>query len=349
MGEQIRIWQVQKGDSLQELPHEELDLEARLENWLASDIRVLSPDLLVIGKQVQTASGGVIDLLCIDRNGDLVIVELKRSKTPRDITAQVLDYASWVSDLSSDQVLEIAAKYGFNDGSLEEAFNAHFGASLPEIVNEQQRMLIVGSRIDSQSERVIKYLSSKYGVQINAVTFQYFKQGPLELLGSAFLFEPEDQLPAPKGKRRVQKTVDQLLDEIQDDRYRQVVETLLREFEDNGFILKPGSSGLSIRREIPDRGTPVSVGWFFPPGVKGWQFLCNLVLGYEAAPSPPFTASVMQVLRAYQDRLEKIPGAERVKHTTMHAFHLEQETVAEQARLVKECIAWLGREFAALE
>lgn len=256
----MRIWQVQKGDQLQEVHHEELDLEARLENWLASDIRVLSPALLVIGKQVQTASGGVIDLLCIDRNGDLVIVELKRSKTPRQITAQALDYASWVSDLSSERVLEIAANHLPKNGSFEEAFNANFGEPLPDVVNEAQRMLVVGSRIDSQSERIIKYLSSNFGVPINAITFQYFKEGPLEFLGSVFLLEPEDQPPPRKGKRRVKKTVMQLLDEIQDDKYRQVVETLLKAFEDNGFILEPGSSGLSIRRVVPDRGTPVSVG-----------------------------------------------------------------------------------------
>jgi RecB family endonuclease NucS len=40
--------------------------------------------------------GGRIDLLCINGDGDIVIVELKRDKTPREITAQALDYASWV-------------------------------------------------------------------------------------------------------------------------------------------------------------------------------------------------------------------------------------------------------------
>ena len=47
----------------------------------------------MIGRQVDTAFGGRIDLLTIGAGGALSIVEMKRHKTPRDIVAQVLDYA----------------------------------------------------------------------------------------------------------------------------------------------------------------------------------------------------------------------------------------------------------------
>ena len=52
----------------------------------------------MIGREVETDFGGSIDILCIDAEGDLVIVELKRDRTPREVTAQALDYASWVTD-----------------------------------------------------------------------------------------------------------------------------------------------------------------------------------------------------------------------------------------------------------
>ena len=69
---------------------------------------VLDPNLLVIGREVETDFGGFIDILCIDAAGDLVIVELKRDKTPREVTAQALDYASWVANLSNERVTSIA-------------------------------------------------------------------------------------------------------------------------------------------------------------------------------------------------------------------------------------------------
>jgi RecB family endonuclease NucS len=55
----------------------------RIQSWLEKDISLISSDLLIIGREVETAYGGFIDLLCLDRNGDVVIVELKRDKTPR--------------------------------------------------------------------------------------------------------------------------------------------------------------------------------------------------------------------------------------------------------------------------
>src|ERR1700722_2360890 len=103
MLEEIRIWQVDNTDGLTEVKCSKLDLEARIEKWISNDISLLSPDLLVIGKQVPTASGKFIDLLCIDRSGSIFIVELKRDKTPREVTAQALDYASWVKDLDADE------------------------------------------------------------------------------------------------------------------------------------------------------------------------------------------------------------------------------------------------------
>jgi RecB family endonuclease NucS len=111
MPQEVRLWCIGQNDQLLECTQGPLNFEARLEDWLVRDISILSDDLLVIGRQVETAFGGYIDLLCIDRAGDLVIVELKRDKTPREITAQTLDYASWVTDLSRDGISAISLRY----------------------------------------------------------------------------------------------------------------------------------------------------------------------------------------------------------------------------------------------
>ncbi len=191
MGSDVRLWRIETGDRLVEVNQARLDLESRLQEWLASDISVLDPGLLVIGREVETDFGGFIDLLCIDAAGDLVIVELKRDKTPREITAQALDYAAWVVGLSNDRITSIAADY--LGAPLEEVFAGKFDAELPETLNGEHRILVVGSEIDPGSERIIKYLSETHGVNINAATFQYFRlpEGT-ELLGRVFLIEPSD-------------------------------------------------------------------------------------------------------------------------------------------------------------
>jgi len=191
MAEEIRIWQVGEGDTLKEITRAPLNLEQRIECWLAKDIRILSPDLLVIGRQVQTDSGGYIDLLCLDSDANLVIVELKKDKTPREVTAQALDYGSWVKTLSAEEISDIALRH--LDKPLEEAFVARFKSELPDVINERHSMVIVGARIDESSERIIKYLSDTYGVPINAATFGYFRdENGTELLARTFLVEPAE-------------------------------------------------------------------------------------------------------------------------------------------------------------
>lgn len=191
MPEEIRLWKIDGGDQLTEVTRSSLDLESRLESWLERDIGILDPELLVIGRQVATDFGGCIDLLCIDRDGDLAVVELKRDKTPREITAQVLDYGSWIQELSSERISAVADAF-LGAGKLEEKFRARFAAELPETINAGHRLLVVGSEIDNSSERIIRYLSGSYGVNINAATFRYFKaDGGEEFLGRVFLIEPE--------------------------------------------------------------------------------------------------------------------------------------------------------------
>ena len=121
MTQRIRLWKVAEGAVPEEIPNSGVGLEKRLEDWLARDISMLDPNLLVVGRQVPTAFGGFIDLLCIDREGFLVVVELKQGQTPREVTAQALDYASWAKDLNTDDIEEIAEKYLKMEGSLEEA------------------------------------------------------------------------------------------------------------------------------------------------------------------------------------------------------------------------------------
>lgn len=191
IAKEVRLWRIDQGDFLKELKKSKLDLEKRIESWLEYDISIISNELMVIGRQVETDFGGIIDLLCLDNNGDVAIVELKRDKTPREITAQALDYASWVKELDSDKIIEIANSYLRDKMTFEEAFKNKFGEDFPDIINERHKIIIVASEIDSSSERIIKYLSDSYGVGINAITFHYFQnEEGKEYLTRVYLIEP---------------------------------------------------------------------------------------------------------------------------------------------------------------
>ena len=74
------VWSL---DDKQPLQPSELTDEKELEELLEKHIELLNPNWMVIGRQVATPAGKRIDLLCMDRDGDLIVVELKKNLTPR--------------------------------------------------------------------------------------------------------------------------------------------------------------------------------------------------------------------------------------------------------------------------
>ena len=101
------LWKV--AATPQPLPEAQLASEKKLEDMIVAAPRLLSDEWMLIGRQEDTGFGGRIDLLAIAPDGALVLIELKRDKTPRDVVAQSLDYASWVEKLRPE---DIAAIYG---------------------------------------------------------------------------------------------------------------------------------------------------------------------------------------------------------------------------------------------
>ena len=94
---QHAIWTV--ADKPVPLAAARLPGEQTLEEMIVRDPRILSSEWMLIGRQEVTSHGGRIDLLAIAPDGSLVLIELKRDRTPREIVAQALDYASWVDGL----------------------------------------------------------------------------------------------------------------------------------------------------------------------------------------------------------------------------------------------------------
>ena len=191
MPTEVKLWQIED-DKPKHIQQGRLDLESRLEDWLRDDIGFVNDDLLVIGQQVKVEHGGKIDLVAVDSDANLVILELKRDKTPRDIVAQVLDYASWVQKLDYEDVEKLASDFLPDGKPLEQAFKEKFRDDLPETVNESHRMYIVGSSLDPATERIVQYLAETHRVDINVANFAYFKTSDgAELIGRSMLLDEE--------------------------------------------------------------------------------------------------------------------------------------------------------------
>ncbi len=60
MPQDVRTWEIKNGN-IHGLKKYQLDVEERIADWIAEDISFLSYGLLIIGGQVATVAGGIID------------------------------------------------------------------------------------------------------------------------------------------------------------------------------------------------------------------------------------------------------------------------------------------------
>ncbi len=183
-----------------------MPLESRLEELIEADPGILGQPLLLIGRQVSTQYGKVVDLLGMDAEGGLHVLELKRDRTPREVVAQVLDYGSWVQELTNEQIRDIYTSYARGRGlaeELDEAFALRFGGSPPEALNSTHSLTIVASEIDAATERIVTYLASGFQVPVNVLFFRYFEDEGRSYLARTWLIdEAEAVVPSAGAKGR---------------------------------------------------------------------------------------------------------------------------------------------------
>ena len=96
--------------SFTELGFKERD---NLQEWIAKSPNIFDEDLLIIQKEFAGFDDTKerLDLLALDKNGDLVIIENKLDDTGRDVTWQALKYTSYCSSLSKENIKNIFQEY----------------------------------------------------------------------------------------------------------------------------------------------------------------------------------------------------------------------------------------------
>lgn len=190
------LWRI--GEKPARLFHCSLDSEQQLEILICADPAILSPDWLLIGRQVLTAYNKYIDLLAVDQTGSVIVIELKKDKTPRDVVAQAMDYATWVKDLDAATLAEIHGefrqKYHGDTRSLDEAFAQKFGLKLDEeSLNSSHQMVIVATEMDASTERIVRYVN-EYNIPLNVLFFRVFGDGDSRYLSRAWFIDPSETL-----------------------------------------------------------------------------------------------------------------------------------------------------------
>jgi len=171
-------------EEIQETTFFENDLKERqhIEEWIRKCPEVLGEDLLIIGHEYDKFEVNErLDLLALDKEGNLVIIEVKRDATGGNVDFQALKYASYCARLSPQDVLDIYSEYIRNyalqvdaKDRLMEFLEVENEEELNTILNTNQRIIIVGKEIDKRVLSVCTWLYEN-NIDIKCVTIKPYK------------------------------------------------------------------------------------------------------------------------------------------------------------------------------
>lgn len=247
-----------------EFDHREVDLE----DWLEENPEGIVEDgkLLMIGRQVPTNLGGFIDLLAMDRQGDLAVIELKRNRTPRHALAQALEYASFVETLDWKSLEDILSQYSGGEAvSLADYHRKYFQLGADEAVsfNKDQRIVLVGQAITDAIRQTSVFLRKK-GFRVTCIEFSFFEsESGTQMLSSEIVVgkEPVRGAQISSGSRRP-VSEEEFLQSL--DRFGEpVFAPILALARSESLPFHWGSKGFSLNVDVEGIHTAVCFG--YPP------------------------------------------------------------------------------------
>lgn len=242
--------------------------EAVLEDWLETNPDGIVEDgrILIIGRQVVTNFGGFIDLLGLDRAGDVVVVELKRDRTPRDTIGQSLEYVSFAERLDTSQLEKVLRSY-LNDESLSlaEHHREYFDLGSDEAVafNKDQRIVIVGQRVTPEIRQTAIFLCSK-GIRVTCVEFTFFQaKGGTSLFSQEIVVGIDSERPKEVASGSLPIVTEDTFLASADKNGRAVFIRILELAKARLMPIHWGTKGFSLNVDV--NGTHVAVCFIYPP------------------------------------------------------------------------------------
>lgn len=219
---------------LEEVRFSELGITERnhLQEWLANQPDALGEDLLVIQKEFAGFDDTKerLDLLALDKDGNLVIIENKLDDSGRNVVWQSLKYASYCSTLSKTSIAEIYQQYLDREGvkaKAQERISDFLGQEdFGEIVlnvGTDQRLIMVAAQFRKEVTSTVLWLL-KHEVKVEC-----FKATPFKM-GEEIFLNLEQIIPLPEAEELMIGIAEKEKEEHASERGQVTRHTLRTEF-----------------------------------------------------------------------------------------------------------------------
>ena len=149
-----------------EVDFSHLGLEERrdIQEWVVANPGILGDDLLIIAKEFSDfdRTSERLDLLAIDRDGKLVIIELKRDRSGADAHWQAIKYASYLRHATHEDILRMLATYeDVSEAEAEGRLLEHIETGSLENLNDDQRIILASHRFAPEVTSAVLWLNDK--------------------------------------------------------------------------------------------------------------------------------------------------------------------------------------------
>lgn len=164
--------------------------EENLQEWIVKHPECLCDDndeLLIIQKGFSAWDGQSrkeLDLLALDKQGNLVIIENKRDDSPYYVVAQAITYASLCSTMTAKRIIEEYARYlveNENKKDAKEEICKFLGLQNEDTedidINRQQRIIIVAGDFPIEVTSAVLWLTNNYNLKIDCVCYHLYRDG----------------------------------------------------------------------------------------------------------------------------------------------------------------------------
>lgn len=153
-----------------------------LQEWVANLPSALGEELLIVQKEFAGFSDTMerLDLLALDKNGNLVVIENKLDDSGRDVTWQALKYASYCSTLTKENIRQIFQKFLGEGITAEDKLSEFFdGADYDDIelnLGTAQRIILIAAHFRKEVTSTVLWLLN-FNIRIQCFKVAPFASG----------------------------------------------------------------------------------------------------------------------------------------------------------------------------
>ncbi len=191
-------------EKLEEKRFSELNFRERehLQEWLAAMPSALGEDLLIIQKEFDGFDGTRerLDLLALDKDGQLVVIENKLDDTGRDVAWQAMKYAAYFSTLTKAQVVDVYQRYldaqGESGSAVTRICEFLSEEQLDDVVlnaGNSQRLIFIAAAFRKEVTSTVLWLIG-HGINV-----QCFRAAPYAF-GEELLLDIQQIIPPPEAE-----------------------------------------------------------------------------------------------------------------------------------------------------